>query len=320
MGVIAYNPGFGIGLSPIVRLCHEGNLPRDPSRGVEVDWSGVTFASVSQLGALSAVQLRGLASGVQPRVRRPQDNVMGYMQRADYFKTLGIDVREDFTRHDTSTRLLPVSMIPINEFEAEPDRISGQVKRMIQGHVKLSESVADNLDLSLGEVIDNVVQHSRAGAPGIACAQYYKSEAYVEVCVADCGVGIPCSMGENPKYFGKTEDELLKLAFERKTGQWYERSTTGTGEVSGGMGLSFAASLVRAIGGHIWAVSHSSAVHLSRDETALLEGLFYPGTLVVMRIPETLDEVSEIDMYGEGSDFPALWNSVDGAYVNDVLW
>lgn len=321
MKVSAYNPGFGIASSPIAELCRIGNLPEDPLQGIDADWRSVTFASVSQLGALAAVQLQGKLAGVEPHLSQPCSNVMGYMQRANYFSTLGINIPEDFTRHDTSTRLLPVSQIPIDECEAQPGRISSQMKKMLLGHINVSESVADNLDLSLGEIIDNVVQHSRAKAPGIACAQYYKSDGFVEICVADCGIGIPASMRDNPKYEGKSDNKLLELAFRRKTGEWYGRSQAGTGKVSGGMGLSFAASLTRATGGHIWAISHNSAIHLSNNEPQHLIGLFYPGTLIVMRIPETLDEVSEADMYGEGSDVPSRWDCVNGAYTEEnVLW
>lgn len=322
MIVHAYNPGFGMASSPVAALCRTGNLPQDATRGVDADWASVTFASIAQLGAIAAVQLCGKTAGNEQHTTRPRQNVMSYMQRADYFSTLGIDVPEGFKRHDTSTRLLPVSKIPIDELEAEPNRIAGQLKTLILSHLKLSESVSDNMDLALGEIIDNVVQHSGASAPGVACAQYYPSDAFIEVCVADCGVGIPASMAENPDYVGLSDADLLAMAFEQKTGQWYGRSHTGTNKVSGGMGLSFASHLVRAIGGHIWAISHSTAAHLSRAGTEELEGLFYPGTLIVMRVPETLDEVSEIEMTGEGSDNPSLWNDVDGRHSGDsgALW
>ncbi len=322
MIVHAYNPGFGIGSSPVALLCRTGNLPQDAAQGVDADWGSVTFASVAQLGAIAAIQLCGKSAGNKQHVVSPRQNVMGYMQRADYYSALGFDMPENFTRHDTSTRLLPVSKIPIDELEAEPNRIAGQLKTLILSHLKLSESVSDNMDLALGEIIDNVVQHSGASSPGVACAQYYPSDAYIEICVADCGVGIPASMAENPDYAGLSDADLLAMAFKQKTGQWYGRSHAGTNKVSGGMGLSFASNLVRAIGGHIWAISHSTAVHLSCAGTEKLKGLFYPGTLIVMRVPETLDEVSEFEMYGEGSDSPSLWNDVDGRHSGDSgeLW
>ena len=322
MIVHAYNPGFGMASSPVAALCRTGNLPQDATRGVDADWASVTFASIAQLGAIAAVQLCGKTAGNEQHTTRPCQNVMSYMQRADYYSMLGIDVPEGFKRHDTSTRLLPVSKIPIDELEAEPNRIAGQLKTLILSHLKLSESVSDNMDLALGEIIDNVVQHSGASAPGVACAQYYPSDAFIEVCVADCGVGIPASMAENPDYVGLSDADLLAMAFEQKTGQWYGRSHTGTNKVSGGMGLSFASHLVRAIGGHIWAISRNTAIHLSCAGTKKLEGLFYPGTLIVMRVPETLDEVSEIEMTGEGSDNPSLWNDVDGRHSGDsgALW
>lgn len=325
MKVKAYNPEFGIAASPIVSLCRNGNLPEDPSSGLDAEWGTVTFASVSQLGALAAIQLCGKTRGVMQHVDCDKSsNAFGYMQRANYFSVLGINAPEDFVRHDTSTRLLPISQIPIDELQAQPGEIATRAKELILSHVRLSKSVEDNLNLSLGEIIDNVVQHSRASAPGIACAQYYRDAGgpFVEICVADCGIGIPASMAENPDYAGKSDGDLLALAFERKTGQWYGHSKAGTHEVSGGMGLSYATSLARATGGHIWAVSHSAAVHVCAEGTNQINGLFYPGTLMVVRIPETESEVSEIEMRGEGADSPSYWNQVDGAYTesDEALW
>lgn len=321
MIVKPYNPGFGIDASPIRRLCKAGSLPVDPSDGVDADWSEVTFASVSQIAAVAAIQLCGKQSHARQTIDNPPSSLMGYMQRADYFKTLGLEIEENFTRHNTARRLVPLSQIPVDEQQADPNGISGLVRKVISSHINLSESVKGNLDLSLGEIIDNVVQHSRASSPGLACAQYYPGDAYVEVCVADCGVGVPASMGENPAYSDRTDAELLAMAFERGTGQWIGRSRIGTNEVSGGKGLSFASSLVRKIGGHIWAVSQDSAVHISSEGTEPEEGLYYPGTLVVMRIPETMEEVSEVDMYGEGSQEPSLWDSVEGRHTqSSLLW
>lgn len=321
MVVKPYNPGFGIDASPIRRLCKAGSLPVDPAVGVDADWSGVTFASVSQIAAVAAIQLCGKQSRARQTIEFPPSSLMGYMQRADYFRTLDIKLEEGFARHDTTTRLVPLSSIPTDEQQADPNGISVRVRRVISSHIRLSESVKGNLDLSLVEIIDNVVQHSMASSPGLACAQYYPADAYVEVCVADCGVGIPWSMGENPAYSGKSDAELLAMAFERGTGQWIGRSRIGTNEVSGGKGLSFASSLVKKIGGHIWAVSRDSAVHISSDGTEPEEGLYYPGTLVVMRVPETMEEVSEIDMYGEGSQAPSLWDCVEGQHTDSsLLW
>lgn len=65
MIVSAYNPGFGIASSPITEMCRMGNLPHNPKQSVEADWSNVTFASVSQLGALAAIQLQGSPADIE---------------------------------------------------------------------------------------------------------------------------------------------------------------------------------------------------------------------------------------------------------------
>ena len=57
------------------------------------------------------------------------------------------------------------------------------------------------------------------------------------------------------------------------------------------MGLAFAARLVKVTEGHVWTVTRGSAIHVSSNGTETMDGLYYPGTLIVMRIPETEREI-----------------------------
>ena len=315
------NPRYGIGSSPIWELCQSGNLPRSPLRGVKADWSSVSFASVSQIAALAAIHLCGRLHGENQIISGASPTIRGYLKRIDYFKMAGIEEADGFQRHDPADRFVQLSEIETNEDEADPNGISTRVRRVITRRAAMSRSVEGQLDLAFGEIVDNVVQHSKSPSPGIACAQYYQKDGYVEVCVADCGRGIASSMAENPAYAELGTGTLLSMAFEENTGEWYGRSSVGTNQVSGGKGLSFSSRLVRATGGHIWAVSHGDALHISSDTTESVDGLWYPGTLLVMRVPETSREVLESDLVPGGRDEPALWDQVEGSYVDsDLLW
>ena len=57
------------------------------------------------------------------------------------------------------------------------------------------------------------------------------------------------------------------------------------------MGLAFAARLVKVTEDHVWTVTRGSAIHVSSNGTETMDGLYYPGTLIVMRIPETEREI-----------------------------
>lgn len=239
----------------------------------------------------------------------------------NYYKIRGVKRDEGFSRHAAEDRFVPLSEIPVDENEADPNGVASMLRSVITSHLDMSESLSDMLDYSFGEMLDNIVQHSRSVSPGVAGAQYYKDGCYVEVCVADAGVGIAKSMNGNPSYKGFDKDRLVSMAFQDKTGEFYGQSKFGTSHVSAGMGLAFAARLVRAVGGHIWAITGNTALHISSTGEKSIHGLYYPGTLIVMRVPETEDEIPKSAMICGGNDLPIRWNPDDGIYTdNDPLW
>ena len=125
----------------------------------------------------------------------------------------------------------------------------------------------------------------------------------------------------DPPHSNDPINELVTLAFEAKTGEWFGCSEVGTNKVSGGMGLAFAARLVKVTEGHVWTVTRGSAIHVSSNGTETMDGLYYPGTLIVMRIPETEKEIFDSDMHDGGESKPARWDPANGRYVeSNPLW
>lgn len=313
----------GIESSPIAGIC-SGNLPKSAQSGIDVDWSDVTFCSVSQMAAIAAIQLAGVNSHSHQRYAMPKSSACSYMIRMDYYRVLGIEREEGFTRHDPMDRFVPLTKIPINENEADPGGIAKALKQVVSTQTGLDKSAADILDLSFCEIIDNVVQHSKAESPGLACAQYYPRGGYVEACVADCGIGIVESMRDNPLYSSMGKRDVMLSAFDSNTGEWYQRSRMGTHEVSGGIGLSYPARLVKALGGHLWAVSMESAVHIHSEGRESTEGLWYPGTLIVLRIPNVKKTILESDIWDDGKPVPIYWNEKEGRnygdWIDNCLW
>lgn len=314
---------IGIGSSPIEEIC-SGSLPKDARGGIDVDWSDVTFCSVSQMAAIAAVQLAGVGAHSPQRYTMPKSEACSYMIRMDYYKVLGIEREESFVRHDPRDRFVPLTKIPIDENEADPGGIAKALKQVVSTQTGLDKSAADILDLAFCEVIDNVVQHSKAISPGLACAQYYPRGGYVEACVADCGVGIVESMRGNPLYSALDESEAMLAAFNNNTGEWYQRSRMGTNEVSGGIGLSYPARLIEALDGHLWAVSMDSAVHIHSGGRNPIDGLWYPGTLIVLRIPNVDKIILESDIWDDGEPMPIYWNEKEGRnygeWGDNCLW
>ena len=107
----------------------------------------------------------------------------------------------------------------------------------------------------------------------------------------DHGTDVVRVSSPDPPHSNDPINELVTLAFEAKTDEWFGCSEVGTDKVSGGMGLAFAARLAKVTEGHVWTVIRRSAIHVSSNGTETMDGLYYPGTLIVMRIPETEREI-----------------------------
>ena len=316
---------YGIQSCPVAMMCSRDILPFSASDGINVDWSEIHFCSVSQMAAIASIQLAGKEAGIRQRYVMPETEACSYMMRMDYCKILGIEREESFIRHDEANRFVPLHTIPINEMEARPGEIADKLEQIITANMGFSKSVSDILNLAFVEIIDNVIQHSRAASPGVACAQHYKRKGFVGICVADCGIGIQTSMAENPLYTGLSDAALIQKALEPNAGQWVGRGKMGTPQVSGGVGLSYPAKLVNKLGGHLWIFSHGSAVHVSKKGTRIICNSYYPGTLIVLRIPEGDAVVLESDIWDNGRDIPVYWNPIDGRYYDDdddeeILW
>lgn len=317
-----HNALFGIESLPILEICAVGVLPEIAGSGIDVDWSEVTFCSVSQMAAVACVQFAGNSSGVSRQCTLPKSSARSYMQRMDYCRTLGIPSNEDFFRHDPRERFVPLTKIPINESEADPGGIADRLEEVVSANTMLHRSASNMLNLAVTEVIDNVVQHSFAASPGMACAQYYAKQGFVELCVADSGIGIPTSMADNPDYSSMNDCERMLAAFEAEKGQWVGRPVTGDNQVGRGLGLSYPARLAERLGGHLWAISGNTAIHIHKEGREPVEGLFYPGTVIVLRVPNVADEVLESDLWDDGQPRPIYFNAVEGRNYgeDDLLW
>ena len=315
----AHNQPYEFGSSPLSTLCHSGTLPKDARAPVTADWSDCSFVSIAQLAAVSAIQRTGASVGTEIKCI-PSARCDDYISRMNYYRMIGIKHDERFKRHNSMSRFMPLTSIS----QRTSNDIAELLMNTVISHLNTDKSVADMINFAFGEMVDNVINHSGAPDTGIACAQYYKTRKYVDVCIVDCGKGIPSSMSSNPSYGELSNTQLLEKAFERETGEWFGVPSFGTEHVSGGMGLYLSARIMKTIGGIIWVVSHDSAIEISKDATKGISNMYYPGTAIVMRFPDASDPITGNDIFGNGVDEPITWSpSESWAYSSnddDVIW
>lgn len=291
---------------PLDELCKRKCLPTSGEAGVDTDWHDVKFASIVTATALAAIQVCGRKAGSLSTITIPANpDVKRYLSRMDYFSIIGIPVKENFTRHETKHQFVPLKLIPIDEIEADVNGAAGAVSGLLSSTMNLSLSAQKCIDFCVGEIVDNIVQHSKSSSPGVVGAQCYPQRGFADICFADCGVGIAATMAQNPAYRDLSKSELVLKAFEHRSGQWFGNSEFGTSKVSGGEGLAKLSGLVRSLGGAVWTVSHDEAICINGDGIRCMGGHWFPGTVIVMRVPNVRNEVleSEVDLNGFARPF-----------------
>lgn len=314
-------PPYGIENSPIFGLCGSNAFQFIPGGTFVVDWGSCGFASVSQICAVASTALRAKEIGCFCS-SIPSDTIDGYVSRVDFYRVLEIDHREKFIRHSENDRFMPIKKLS----DSDVNEIATQLRTTVTSHLSFADSVIDMIDYSFGEILDNVLMHSKAPGTGLACSQFLPNGNYVEVCVSDCGVGIAETMAKNKLYADKDMVELMALAFDKGTGEYVGKDQFSDDRTSGGMGLRIASNVATALGGHIWAVSRKQSIHISKQGIRSFgSGRYFPGTVISMRFPVTDMKLTGDDVLDDGSSKTVRWNTHDswnyeGSDEDDVLW
>jgi signal transduction histidine kinase len=127
----------------------------------------------------------------------------------------------------------------------------------------------------LGDLIDNVLDHSGQDRGGVAAVRAYGARL-IELAVADAGVGIRASLGRNPEYDDLSSDAVaIRRALDAHV-------TSKPG--GGGIGLFLTRRLMELNGGAL-VVRSGTAEVVAGSVKRTTEGLLpFAGTLVALRV------------------------------------
>ncbi|MBR3689574.1 MAG: ATP-binding protein [Eggerthellaceae bacterium] len=286
-----------------------------------IDFSSSRFVMVGHVVACVAIGKYARFSGVNATARfSTNTDVFRYLQRVNFLDFVKADIREDFCRHAPNGRFLEVTKVS----EDNATDVAQELRSVVSGSTGVNESVASALDYSFGEIVDNVINHSKTEVDALVAAQYYPSHRYVEFCVADCGIGIASSLSNNPDYASLSGQELLIKAFDEGVGERVGANFDGSPGSGLGHGLAFLARLIEASGGTAWVVSQENAAIICGGSREGVEGLYFPGTIICARIPSDV-AIKESDLRPNGADRSYYWDaqgndSVDDIDIDDILW
>ena len=278
-------PGYGLGSFPLAGLCLRGNIVKPGSFDIlKFDWWTRRFASISQVVAVAQLCVWANNLHAEANLGDVPVTIDPYVSRMNLYRIAGIAHHEDFTRHPGEDRFLPIERVVEHQ---DAGHVASKMTDVLMSRLGVDTSVVDLVNLSFGEIMDNIIQHSGSASGGLAAAQYYPNVAgrYVEICVSDCGRGIVESMSRNPSYEGLAPSELMATAFKDGYGERVGPQFLGDEGVGMGRGLAIAERLVNNLGGVMWAVSQGQSARLSNGITTTSEEYWFPGTIIVVRVP-----------------------------------
>jgi hypothetical protein len=148
----------------------------------------------------------------------------------DFYRELGIELREDFRRYDATGRFQ--EMLWLHE-EGRIDQVAARLIQVISADIDMKESLKRSLQYSIAEIGSNIFHHARSQIGGFVCAQKYLQKGIVEVAVADCGIGVRMALGQRYSDFCSPDStgSALEMAIQQHT--------TSRPEYNTGQGLYF---------------------------------------------------------------------------------
>jgi hypothetical protein len=220
-------------------------------------------------------------------------SIYGYLQRMNFLKYSGIDMPEEFTRHNAQGKFMPLQLIESPTENLGRD-MAGCVAPGGEEFDHANAWLYDMVFYVLTEAANNVRQHSRG--IGYAAAQVNRSEGLVRLAIADNGHGIRNSfVNAGFTWASRLNDkEAIQKALEPKM------SSKGSPH-NEGVGLTLITELAQMCRAWLLIVSGSGCCMVNRGAKPLYKSLpdngFYTGTICLMTFPQRENGVFQDMLY-----------------------
>lgn len=169
---------------------------------------------------------------------------------------------------------------PSHEITVVREKILSTVSELMKNQLKFSEKERMPLAYFLGELTDNINEHSNA-KEGYVFAQYYPNSNYLDLCISDFGQGILKSYLNNPNFDPQDEAEAIQFALSGK-------STKDRAEARG-YGISTTRNmLVNGLRGKLFLWSGNTTFMQTVNQEAIVgldEKCYFQGTFIALRLP-----------------------------------
>ena len=263
------------GLLPFLSMIGQPKITKE----IALDFTALRRVSPAAMVALVATVNRWQKDGRRVAFRGLEECVItGYLQRMDALKVCGVELPEDFHRHEAKSRFVPVRKV-----ELDVDVMGRDMAACIApGGDDYGHPMSALYDLAfyvLTEAANNARQHS--GGIGYATAQVTRSEGLVRLALADNGRGILRSFRDAELAWSAKMDDAGAI---RKALEPFISSKGGP--VNEGVGLTLVSELARLTEAWLLIVSGTGALRLAPNGLTTTEMLpangYYQGTLLTL--------------------------------------
>lgn len=265
--------------------------PLAPQEDVVLDFSGLRRVTPAGLVALAASVVRWrnqhhsvVFTGLH------ECPITGYLQRMDVLSTCGVELNEDFKRHDGKGRFVPVRLI-----DSRVDEMGHELSACLApGGEDYGHALSHLYDLAwyvFTETANNVRQHSQG--LGYVSAQVNHTEGMVRMALADNGRGILKSFQDAGLDWSQDmrDSAALSKALEPRISSKGRPSNEG-------VGLTLVSNLVRLVSGWLMIVSGNGVLQFRAGGPPSLSTLPPParfqGTLIGLTFRQ-----KEVQDYGD---------------------
>lgn len=212
-----------------------------------------------------------------------------YLQRINFFSQCGIELPEDFRRHDAGRRFVELRRVG-GEGSASVEELSTDVAYCLFPDADVEDpeqsGLFDLLQYSVSELANNTKQHARA--PGFATAQYMARTDLIRVAIANSGIGVLRTFSESGSPLWKpelTDAGAIALALQPKVSSKSHLTTAWGESINAGVGLTLLKEFCLLTGGHFFIASGNGVCfQLAGDESLKQKSLqsSFQGTVCAL--------------------------------------
>ncbi|MCS3924416.1 hypothetical protein [Methanosalsum natronophilum] len=189
----------------------------------------------------------------------------------------------DKSNYSERATYIPIINLPQKYLEAEVE-----IEKLRKHHNNgINYGGEDAFNYMMGELIDNIYQHSHFKNANIM-AQRYEKQGFVDIAIFDDGISIPCCF-ENHGIHIDNDCAAIEMAIQGKSTKSQER----------GYGLATTTNLyVNGCNAEFLIVSREGAWYKSKGSERFynINGIYrFNGTLISIRIPYPLKKVNLYD-------------------------